>query len=194
MTKRPTGIEYKDLDKDSDKDTQSSNDIHLLFDEIDTDNAKDAIEWILDANFSKTRPKCLNLVINSQGGDMNSAYAIIDIIESSNIPVRTIGLGQIASAGLMIFLAGQAGERVLTPNTSIMSHQYGWGSAGKHHELIAIQKEFDLTFQRMLNHYKKHTKLSIPDIKKYLLPSEDVYLSAEEALKYKICDRIALLK
>jgi len=51
-----------------------------------------------------------------------------------------------------------------------------------------------LTYDRMLNHYKKHTKLSLADIKKYLLPSEDVYLSAEEALKYKICDKIALLK
>ncbi len=188
--KKSEGIkEIKGMDDDD--CSSSNNNIHLLFGEIDTESSRVVIEWILESTFSKKPPETLNLIINSAGGDLNSGFAIIDIIESSKIPVRTIGLGQVSSAGLMIFLAGKAGERVLTPNTSIMSHQYGWGSVGKHHELIAIQKEFNLTFERMLAHYKKHTKLSTAEIKKYLLPSEDVYLSSEEALKYKICDRVA---
>jgi len=185
--------ELKDESVDINSEPKAS--IFLLFEEIDNSSSKAVCEWILNSNFGVgQRPDILNLVVNSPGGSLNDAYAVIDIMQSSQIPVRTIGLGQIQSAGLMIFLAGSPGERILTPNTSIMSHQYSWGSMGKHNELIAIRKEFDLTYDRMLNHYKKHTKLSLADIKKYLLPSEDVYLSAEEALKYKICDKIALLK
>ena len=44
--------------------------------------------------------------------------------------------------GLSIFMSGQKGHRTLTPNTSILSHQWAWGSAGKEHELFATIKEF----------------------------------------------------
>lgn len=167
--------------------------IQLLFDEIDSETSREICAWILNANFAKNKPDMLNLIINSPGGNINDAYAIIDIMKSSSIPVRTIGLGQIQSAGLMIFMSGTKGERILTPNTSIMSHQYSWGAMGKHNELVAIRKEFDLTYHRMMEHYKTHTKLKEKDIIKYLLPSEDCYLSSEEALKLGVCDRIALV-
>lgn len=167
--------------------------VHLLFDEVNQEAAKEVCTWIINANFAKEPPTILNLIINSPGGDLNSAYAIIDLMQSSQIPIRTIGLGQIQSAGIMIFMAGTKGERVLTPNTSIMSHQYSWGVEGKHNELVAIRKEFDLTYERMMNHYKTHTSLSEAKIKKYLLPSEDVYLTAKEALKLGICDKVALM-
>lgn len=166
--------------------------IHLLFDEVNNESAKDVCTWIFNANFSNTKVEKLNLVINSSGGSLNDAYAIIDVMASSRIPIRTIGLGQIQSAGLMIFMAGTKGERILTPNTSIMSHQYSWGASGKHNELVAVGKEFDLTYRRMMDHYKKHTKLKEKDIKEFLLPAEDVYLSAQEALNLGICDKVSV--
>jgi ATP-dependent protease ClpP protease subunit len=79
---------------------------------------------------------------------------------------------------------------VLTPNTSILSHQFSWGSEGKAHELFATVKEFELTQHRMLELYKDATKLDEDTIKKVLLPPQDIYLSAEEALSYNICDHI----
>jgi len=99
-------------------------------------------------------------------------------------------LGQIASCGLLIFLAGTRGRRVLTPNTSVLSHQFSWGSAGKAHELFATVKEFELTQQRMVRHYQESTGLDEDTIKQVLLPPQDIYLSAEEALTYNICDAI----
>jgi ATP-dependent Clp protease protease subunit len=105
-----------------------------------------------------------------------------------------VGLGQIASAGLVIFLAGHQGRRILTPNTSILSHQYSWGSEGKAHELFAVTKEFNLTQQRMVQHYQNHTGLDESVILTRLLPPSDVYLSAEEALALHICDYISDLK
>jgi ATP-dependent Clp protease protease subunit len=94
----------------------------------------------------------------------------------------------------LIFLAGHKGRRVLTPNTSILSHQYSNYHEGKHHELFAIAKEHSLIQQRMLEHYKAATGLSEETILTKLLPASDIYLSADEALKLGICDYISDLK
>lgn len=167
---------------------------YLLMDEISQTSIRPVIEWIFDANFAEERPDMLNLMVCSPGGDLTAGFALIDVMRGSAIPIRTIGLGQIASAGLMIFIAGKKGERILTPNTSILSHQFSWGSFGKAHELFAVAKEFDLTTQRMIAHYKKSTGMNDKTIRDILLPAQDVWLSAEEALEYGICDHVKEMK
>jgi ATP-dependent Clp protease protease subunit len=168
--------------------------MYVFMGEVDDDNIKPIIEWILHENFvAKKKRKELLLMICSEGGDMSSAFALIDVMRSSVIPIKAVGLGQIASAGLLIFLAGSPGRRTLTPNTSIMSHQYAWGSDGKHHELLATIKEFELTQRRMVNHYTTCTGLSEDEIKQHLLPPHDVYLGADDALRLGICDHISQL-
>ena len=71
-----------------------------------------------------------------------------------------------------------------------MSHQFSWGNYGKEHELFAQVKEFELSTQRMLEHYKKCTGLTEKQIREFLLPPEDVWLSAKEAKKLGICDNV----
>jgi ATP-dependent Clp protease protease subunit len=168
--------------------------MYTLMGPIDDELVKPVIEWILHANYVvKRKKKELLLMICSEGGDMSSAFALIDVMQSSNIPVKTVGLGQIASAGLLIFLAGTPGRRTLTPNTSILSHQFSWGSDGKVHELFATMKEFELTQKRMIEHYVRCTNLSEDQIRKNLLPPHDVWLDAKEALELNICDHISLV-
>mgnify|MGYP006210696023 CR=1 FL=1 len=138
----------------------------------------------------KERPKEITLVINSPGGQVHSAFALIDTMKGSAIPIKTIGLGMIASCGILTFMSGTKGKRFITPNTSILSHQYSWGSAGKEHELFARVREFELSTTRMIEHYKKCTGMSEKKIREVLLPAEDVWLSAKEAVKYGIADKI----
>ena len=158
--------------------------------DISLSSAKGVVEWIFEANFAEERPELLNLIICSPGGDLNAAFSVIDVMRGSAIPVRTIGLGQIASAGLMIFIAGTKGYRLLTPNTSILSHQYSWGAFGKEHELFATVKEFDLTTKKMIEHYKKCTGLAEKKIREVLLPPQDMWLSGAEAKRLGLCDDI----
>lgn len=176
------------------KEDSSRHSFFLLMEEVSLSTVKNAVEWILEANFAEERPELLNLLICSPGGDLNAAFALVDTMRGSAIPIRTIGLGQIASAGLMIFIGGDKGHRILTPNTSILSHQYSWGSFGKEHELFAQVKEFDLTTKRMIAHYKKCTGLSEDKIREVLLPPQDVWLSAAEAKKHGLCDDVKDLK
>lgn len=177
--------------------TQALADIgmYVLMGEIDSDSVKPVIEWILHENFvSKKRRKELLLMVCSEGGAVQDAFALIDVMRSSLIPVKTVGLGMIASSGLLIFLAGSKGRRVLTPNTSILSHQFSWYNEGKVHELFATMKEYELTQYRMVKHYQECTGLDEESIRKSLLPPHDVWLTAEDALKLNICDSISILQ
>ena len=169
--------------------------MYVFMGEITDDAIRPIIEWILVENHVvRKKKKELLLMICSEGGAMESAFALIDVMRASSIPIKTVGLGSVASSALLIFLAGTPGRRMLTPNSSILSHQYSWGSDGKHHELFAMTKEFGLAQQRMMDHYRVTTGLDEEVIKQRLLPASDVYLSAEEALSLGICDFISDLK
>ena len=163
-------------------------------DAITPESCKEAIEFILKQNSEKKKQKRLQFMICSNGGDVPPCFALIDVMRGSGIPIHTIGLGVIASCGLLLFITGEKGQRILTPNTSILSHQYSWGSWGKEHELFAQVKEFELSSRRLVEHYKRCTGLSEEDIRTYLLPPEDVWLSGKEAKKLGICDSIRQLK
>ena len=166
--------------------------LYLLMDVITAESCKDAIEFILKQNAEKKKQKRLQFMICSPGGDVPSCFALIDIMKGSRIPIHTVGLGVIASCGLLLFITGEKGKRTLTPNTSILSHQYSWGSYGKEHELFAQVKEFELSTERMINHYKKCSGLTEEQIREHLLPPEDRWLSAKEAKKLGICDKVIL--
>jgi len=189
----PTMPIDKDLpDYDNPSQALNDNGIYVLMDDIDAESIKPVIEWILHENHvKKKKHKELLLMVCSNGGNISEAFALIDVMRSSKIPVKTVGLGCIASCGLLIFLAGAKGRRVLTPNTSVLSHQFSWDVGGKAHELFATVKEFDLTQKRMIEHYRRSTGLDDDTIRQVLLPPQDVYLDAEEALQYKICDHVA---
>jgi ATP-dependent Clp protease protease subunit len=182
------------IDKDNSELLQEAG-MYVFMDTVTSESIKPIIEWILVENHvAKKKKKELLLMICSEGGSMEDAFALIDVMKASGIPVKTVGLGSVSSSGLLIFLAGAPGRRILTPNTSILSHQYSWGSDGKHHELFAITKEFGLAQTRMVRHYQETTGLDEETIKTKLLPPNDVYLSAEEALELGICDFISDLK
>ena len=164
---------------------------HVFMSDVTQESMKPLIDWIISENFNQDKKKKeLTLGICSPGGDLNACFALVDVMKGSKIPIRTIGMGMIASCGLLMFISGEKGRRILTPNTSILSHQYSWGTYGKEQELFAQVKEYDLTTERIVNHYKKCTGLSEKDIRKYLLPPHDVWLSAKEAKKLGLCDKI----
>ena len=178
-----------------DKDELLDKGIKIFMGDVNMKTMEPRIEWILAANLTwKKNQKELTLAICSPGGDLNACFALIDVMQGSRIPIRTVGMGMIASCGLLMFISGTKGKRILTPNTSILSHQYSWGSYGKEHELFATVREYELTTERMVNHYKKCTGLEDKMIREKLLPPSDVWLDAKEARKLGICVHIQEMK
>ena len=182
--RRPSEVQPGDL--------MWENGYYYMAENFTAETTKPIITWIIENNLmsDQRRRKELTLIINSPGGEVHSAFALIDTMKGSAIPIKTIGIGMIASCGVLTFMAGAKGKRLLTPNTSILSHQYSWGSKGKEHELFARVREFELSTERMLTHYKKCTGMSEKKIREILLPPEDVWLSAKEAVKYGIADKV----
>jgi ATP-dependent Clp protease protease subunit len=194
ITNESQGFSMPD-EREPGMDVLSDHGVYYFASEFTTSSTKDVISWILENNIQKTRNiDHLTLMITSYGGDLLAAFALIDVMRGSKIPIHTIGLGIIASAGLMTFIAGEPGNRVITPNTSILSHQWSAGSFGKEHELIASSRQFDLISHRMISHYKKCTKLTEKQIREKLLPPQDVWLSAEEAKEYNLVDTVKQLR
>ena len=135
-------------------------------------------------------PDIIHLYINSPGGEVASAFHLIDVVKQSRIPVYTYGMGSIASCGVLLMMSGEKGHRYLTQNTSIMSHQYSWGSGGKEHELFAKIKQFEISSEKLMDHYVKCTGKKEKYIRKHLLPESDMWMTPEEALIHGIADKI----
>jgi ATP-dependent Clp protease protease subunit len=162
--------------------------VHILSGEIDQDNVDECIKWILFENIDRSSKKTLTLYINSTGGDLYYAFALIDVMKHSFHPIRTVGIGAVMSAAFLIFACGTKGERYASRNASFMSHQYTDTFTGKHHDLVATMKEGEMHNAKMVEVLKEATGLTPSKIKSKLLSASDVYLSAQEVIEYGIAD------
>jgi ATP-dependent Clp protease protease subunit len=166
------------------------NSVHFLTGEITEENVNECIKWIVFENL-EAKEKVLTLYVNSSGGDLYQAFALIDIMRNSKHVVRTVGIGSVMSAAFLIFTSGDQGERHLAANTGIMCHQFaGGGSDAKFHDLKAEMKENELLNKKMVEILKNATGLAPSRIKTKLLPASDVYLTAQEAIELGIADHL----
>ena len=165
------------------------NGVHYLTGEICAETITPVIKWLIYENLTNQN-KTLTLYINSFGGDLYQAFALIDIMKTSKLPIRTIGLGSIMSAAFLIFASGTKGMRFIAPNTGIMCHQFSDEPSGKYHDIKAQVVEADHCNRRMMEILKDATGLPANSVKSKLLPASDVYLTAEELVKFKVADEV----
>lgn len=167
---------------------KSSKDVYVLSGEINTESINACVEWIITENIKAEQDE-LTLYVNSQGGDIYEAIGLIDMMESSNIPVNTIGYGSIMSAGFMIFIAGI--KRSITKNCGIMCHQFSSiEDVGKYHDIIATRKETDRLNNTMVKLIVESSNLDAKAVKSKLLKASDVYLTPEDLIEIKAADEI----
>ncbi len=172
------------------KNTLDEMGVIFLSGEIDSASAETVCKSIIEINLAGKNPH-IQLIINSVGGECSAGFAIIDMMHWSRLPVYTTGLGMVASMGLLIFMAGEKGNRVVTPRTSILSHRFWSLNVGSHSQLLARRKEEDLVHRRILEHYLEHTGMdTVEQLESTLLRDVDVWLSAEESVEYGIADLV----
>ncbi|MCK5760698.1 MAG: ATP-dependent Clp endopeptidase proteolytic subunit ClpP [Candidatus Delongbacteria bacterium] len=132
--------------------------------------------------------KDISLYINSPGGVITSGLAIYDTMNYIKPDVTTICIGQAASMGAILLTAGAKGKRIALPNSRIMIHQPLGGAQGQASD-IQIAAEEILKMKKTLNNILSTT--TGKSIKKIEKDSDrDMFMSAEEALKYGIIDKI----
>jgi ATP-dependent Clp protease protease subunit len=139
----------------------------------------------LDSQSSKEEIK---LYINSPGGQVTSALAIYDTMQYVKADVSTICVGLCASAAALLLTAGAKNKRVILPNGEVLIHQVMGGTQGQATD-IAIHASHILRMKKRLNEIMaKHTGQSIGKIEEDA--ERDYFMTAQEALKYGIVDKI----
>lgn len=130
----------------------------------------------------------ISIYINSPGGAVTSAMAILDTMNYIKPDVRTICLGQAASAGSLLLTCGTPGKRFILPNARVMIHQPLGGARGQATD-IAIQAEQILKIKKKLNQiYADTTGKPLETINSDM--ERDKFMDAEEALAYGLVDKI----
>lgn len=162
---------------------------YMLFGGVNEVTAYETCEFIIKANLLQVNQP-LTLLINSEGGHVNDGFAIIDVMETSRLPVQTVGSGLIASMALLILSTGHKGTRTLTKNTEIMAHQWYGGMEGKFHELMAVSNEHIRLKQLFVNHFKRHSHMTEKQINDVLFAPSDRWLTPAECKKYGLVDRV----
>lgn len=132
--------------------------------------------------------KDIDLYINNPGGAVTAGLAIYDTIQYVKSDVSTICVGQAASAAALLLAAGKKGKRFSLPNARILIHQVMGGAEGQATD-VEIQTKEMLRVKNQTNEIlAKHTGQSLSKIEKDT--DRDFFMSAEDAKKYGIIDKI----
>lgn len=137
---------------------------------------------------SENPNKDINLYINSPGGAVTSAMAIYDTMQFVKPDVRTLCIGQAASAGALLLAGGAKGKRHCLPHSSVMIHQVLGGYQGQGTDIQIHAKQTQRVSDQLNQILAKHTGKDIERVEKDT--NRDYFLTPEEAVEYGLIDSI----
>jgi ATP-dependent Clp protease protease subunit len=164
--------------------------VHQFFGEVDEEKSKAACEFILKSNILFKDRTSLTMILNTVGGECGEGFAVIDVMDTSRIPIATVGLGNIMSMGVLLLSAGHKGLRSITKNTEVMAHQFAGYFHGKQHELIATQHAYKLLEDRFIKHFLRHSTMTEKQVRDVLFSPSDRYLTPTELKRYGLVDHV----
>lgn len=143
---------------------------------------------------SKSKQQIIPILIDSYGGAVDALVSMMDIVESSTIPVATICLGKAMSAGAFLLSCGKEGMRYIAPSARVMIHHITSFSWDKFPEMKVKVEETErlqeLIFRKMARNCGKNSGYFLDELK--VRGNTDWYLSPEECLKHNIVNHIKI--
>jgi len=137
---------------------------------------------------SEDPEKEINFYINSPGGSVTAGLAIYDTMQFIKPPVSTLCLGQAASMGALLLLAGQKGRRYALPHSRIMIHQPLGGAQGQATDIDIQAREILRMREEINNIIMRHTGQQLKKIEKDT--DRDMFLTPEQAVEYGLIDEV----
>lgn len=132
--------------------------------------------------------KDISFYINSPGGVVTAAFAMLDTMNYIKPNVSTVCIGQAASAGSLLLTCGAKDKRFCLKNSRVMVHQPSGGARGMASD-IEIQAKEILKLRATLNDiYVKQTGRKLSEIEKVM--DRDTFMSAEESQKFGLVDHV----
>ena len=165
--------------------------IHYFWSGIDAVSSGKAFISLNNWIKNPSSKQIATLFINSPGGTLSDTWALVDLIENSGMEIRTVGMGMISSAALLLLMAGTRGQRFALPRTFFMSHHFRWPFAERPDYLELKERRIaeDFIFQSMERYFITHSKLNRRTVNRFL-NSQDKYFEAKEALEAGFIDEI----
>ncbi len=159
----------------------------FLWDAIDSMVANTVIAQLLF--LEKQDPKApITLYVNSPGGHVTAWLAIYDTMQYISCPVTTVSIGLSASMGSIILAWWAKWKRYALPHSEIMIHQpLGWAE-WQATDIRLAAEHIIRTWDRLYRILAKHTNKTVEEVEKDC--DRDNFMTAEEALKYGLIDKI----
>jgi len=137
---------------------------------------------------SEDPKKDIRLYVNSPGGHVSAGLAIIDTMNHIKNDVSTVCVGMAASMGAVILASGAKGKRYSLPNSEIMIHQPLGGAQGQATDIQITAKQILKLKEKLNRMMAERTGKTYEQIEKDA--DRDYYMSADEAKKYGIVDKV----
>lgn len=137
---------------------------------------------------SEDPKKDISIYVNSPGGSVSAALAMMDTIKHIKNDVSTVCVGIAASAGAWILSSGTKGKRYALPNAEVMIHQPLSGTEGQASDIAIAAQHILKTKENLIKIMAKNTGQPVSKVEKDV--DRDYYMSAPEALKYGIIDKV----
>lgn len=161
--------------------------IIFLGEEIDDHVANIVIAQLLFLD-AQNKDADIKFYINCPGGSVSAGLAIYDTMQYIKSDVSTICVGLAASMASVLLAAGKAGKRFALPNSEVMIHQVMGGAEGQASDIKIRAEHILKTKDKMNRILAQHTGQKIATVERD--SDRDNFMSAEEALKYGIVDKI----
>lgn len=161
--------------------------IVFLTGEVNDQSASSVIGQLLFLE-SENPDKDIYLYINSPGGSVTAGMGIYDTMRFIRPKVNTICVGLAASMGALLLSSGEKGKRFALPHSRVMIHQPLGGMQGQATELEIVAREILRTKAELNKILADNTGKPIEEVARDT--ERDYWLTAEEALKYGLIDRI----
>ena len=161
--------------------------IIMLNDQVDNASASVIIAQLLYLE-GQDPEKDISFYINSPGGSVNAGLAIYDTMQYIKCDVSTICMGMAASMGAFLLAAGAKGKRFALPNSEIMIHQPLGQAQGQATDILIHANHIEKTRANLNRILAENTGKPLDVIAHDT--ERDNFMSAEEALKYGLIDKI----
>ena len=137
---------------------------------------------------SQNSKKDITLYINSRGGLITAGMAIYDTMQYVRSEIQTIVVGQAASMGSLLASSGTKGKRFMLPHSRHMIHQPLGGTQGQATDIEIHAREILRWKDELTKVYEKNTGQPLDKLKNDM--ERDKFMTAEEAVKYGLADKI----
>ena len=181
--------DYSDFQKVHYAQSQDDDRVVYLASDLNEHSVLEVIQSIFSLAKRNTN-KPIYLIVSSYGGECDAMFGLFDCIKFVKCPIYTIGLGKIMSAAVLILASGQKGHRYIGANARVMLHSIWGGSYGNVFEQHNELEEMKRLQEQMEKRLAEQCETDVETIKNIMKENKDHYLTANEAVKFNLVDKI----